>query len=137
MALATSKSKRAGSKMWKYGPPKKMTQWIIHPAQFWRGNSMTHTKIVAVGAMIVRFLFRKQVQIRETILVKMRCLLWKRCRSSCNGQIIEIEILRRFSLKWCANCWNPPKNKGMTFCTTFSSQHWVHKTLLSLFLNEF
>ena len=32
---------------------------------------MTHTKIVAVRATLVGFLFRKQVWIRETILVKM------------------------------------------------------------------
>ncbi len=95
-------------RLWKYGPPpKKVTRWIIHTAQFWRGNSMTHTKIIAVWAMVVRFLF------------------WNRSR-----------FVRQFSPKWCANCWNPPKNKGM--CTTFSSQHWVHKTSLSLyFLKNF
>jgi hypothetical protein len=26
---------------------------------------------------------------------------------------IKIEIVRLFSLKWCANCSNPLKNKGM------------------------
>ncbi len=54
-------------------PKKKQTRWIIHPAQFWRRNPTTHTKIVAVRATIVRFWFQKDVRVRETILVKMTC----------------------------------------------------------------
>ncbi len=34
---------------------------------------MTHAKIVAAWATIVQFLFEKQVQICETILVKKMC----------------------------------------------------------------
>ena len=40
---------------------------------FWLGNSMAHTKIVAVRATLVRFLFRKHEWICETILVKLPC----------------------------------------------------------------
>ena len=35
-------------------------------------TSMTNTKIVAVRATLVGFLFRKEVRLRETILVKMK-----------------------------------------------------------------
>jgi hypothetical protein len=64
-------------RQWECGPPIKQTWWVIHPAQVWRGNSITHTKIVTVRATIVRFLFQKHVRICETILVKMTCELLK------------------------------------------------------------
>jgi len=34
---------------------------------------MKHAKIVAVRATLVGLLFRKQVRLRETIVVKMKC----------------------------------------------------------------
>jgi hypothetical protein len=45
-----------------------------------RGNSRTPTKTVAVRATLVRFLFRKQVWLFETILVKMAGELLKSAR---------------------------------------------------------
>jgi hypothetical protein len=40
---------------------------------FWLGNSMAHTKIVAVRATLVQFLFRKHEWICGTVLLKLTC----------------------------------------------------------------
>ena len=84
---------------------------------------MTHTKIVA--STLIRFLFRKHVWICETILVKLICESLKTDENCLNRRQVlvrtlktapieldlsdfeleyKFEIVRRFSLKWWANC---------------------------------
>ncbi len=53
-----------------------VTTLVIHPAQFWRGNSMTDTKIVAVQATIVRFLFWKYFRWNPTKIDRTEALIW-------------------------------------------------------------
>ena len=86
---------------------------------------MTHTKIVAVPATLIRFLFRKHVWICETILVKLICESLKSDENCLNRRQFlvrtlktapieldlsdfdleyKFEIVRRFPLKWWVNC---------------------------------
>ncbi len=95
-----------------------MTEWVINPAKFWRRNSMTHIKIVTVWTMMVWFLFQKQIQIRVTILVKMTCQSVKSDKKSLNRSHFWFQ-----TLNFCANFWNPPKNKVMTICTPNENCH--------------
>ncbi len=116
---------------------------------------MMHTKIVAVWSSIVQFLFQKQIQIHETILVKMRCESSKFDKNLPNwiqflvlhfenladqAVVVWILILNRKLKSWDNSCQNGIveihlKKKGWScfLCTTFSSQYWVNKTLLSLY----
>jgi hypothetical protein len=53
-------------------PPKKKYDTMNHPpCSVWRGNLMMHDEIIAVSATLVQFGFLKQIQICETILVKI------------------------------------------------------------------
>ncbi len=53
-------------------PPTQKKTMSFPPCSVWPGNSMTHTKIIAVRASLVQFWFQKQIEIRVTIPVKMK-----------------------------------------------------------------
>jgi len=75
------------------------------------------TKIVAVWATTVRFWFWKQVQIRETILIKMRqessksdkiwprpyigYILWKQCQWSCSDKNLIFNKKSNCEIMFC------------------------------------
>ncbi len=54
-------------------PPKKKTRWVIHPAQFWRGNSMTRTKIIDARLSLSDFNFKNMFKVVRLFFVKMTC----------------------------------------------------------------
>ncbi len=143
------------------GPPQKKTRWIIHPAQFWRGNPTTHTKIVADRATIVRFWFQKDVRIRETIFVKMTCESlnseknWPNRSQSLNTCFendanrsalfrfrvwIENRNCEAILVKMVCELLKSVKNKGikMFFVHSFRCTAWRHKiSAVSLFFDRF
>ena len=58
---------------------------------------MTHTKIDAVQATIVRFKFRKYVRNRETILVKMACESLKSNKNQLNRNLIMTSRFKNYA----------------------------------------